>query len=311
MDDSRGMRLRGTGHAHAKVILIGEHTVVHGTPAIAVPVPRLQIDAIAYLGGTNTTTAPIISDTTRSGTDQAVQELLRRWGITDATVDLRLHIGIPPARGLGGSAACTAAAVRAVAQLCGRDLDAAELYDSVQFGERIAHGRASGIDTAAVIATDPIRFERGESRPAACGVRAGLIIADSGIRGETRPAVAAVAARLAADPRRGSEILTHARELVEESAEFLSAGRIAELGRALSEFHRVLGGLGVSLPRLDHLAEAALRAGAHGAKLTGGGLGGCVIALADPDTESQQRIRAALTEAGAIRTWVTTLGGAS
>ncbi|MFC4128693.1 mevalonate kinase [Nocardia rhizosphaerae] len=306
----------GVGHSHAKAILLGEHTVVHGTPAVAFPLPALPVRAIARRGLHDTDFGPgaaghfrfsvgaVGADGTESGPRVAVEEALRRWGLGGEPVEVRIDCDIPLARGLGSSAACAGAAVRAVADLYGRIVDPGSLYELVQCGEQVAHGRASGIDAGAVLASGPILFERGIARPIAFAVDADLVLADTGVPGSTQQAVAGVRRRLARDPRAARGQLDRADALITSAAADLAAGRTAALGAAMLEFQGLLAELGVSTPQIDELVRAALDAGAFGAKLTGAGLGGCVLALAA--TGTAPAVRDALRRAGAVRTWTVT-----
>ncbi|MFC4373835.1 mevalonate kinase [Nocardia halotolerans] len=305
---------QGEGRAHAKAILLGEHSVVHGTPAIAFPVPTLSVRALARPGSAGavseapadghfrfTAGATVATDPTPSGPRVAVEEALRRWGISDDPVEVLVECAIPLARGLGSSAACAGAAVRAVADLHGRTLDPATLYDLVQCGEQVAHGRASGIDARAVLSDGPIRFQRGTAAPMTIGVDAVLVIADTGAPGSTQQAVAGVRRTLERDRAAAQRLLTRASGLIEAAAADLSAGRARSLGRAMVDFQELLAELGVSTAHIDSLVTAALGAGAYGAKLTGAGLGGCVLALAEAPLVPD--VRAALRHAGAAQTW--------
>ncbi|MEV0031979.1 mevalonate kinase [Nocardia sp. NPDC050793] len=312
----------GTGRAHGKAILLGEHTVVHGTPAIAFPLPALSARGVAHrdrpgvarenlagqhfrfvAGGIGT------QERASSGAHVAVEEALRRWGLAGEVVEVALDCEIPPARGLGSSAACAAAAVRAVADLYDRTIDSDALYEVVQCGEQFAHGRASGVDASTAVANGPIWFRTGAARELAIGLDATLVIADTGVSGATQHAVAAVRRKLETDQRAAKRLLERATDLVESAAADLAAGHAESLGKTLLEFQELLTELGVSTPEIDTLVTAAHDAGAFGAKLTGGGLGGCVLALTDTGDDAA-RVRAALSRAGAARTWIVPTRGA-
>ncbi|MFG2004906.1 mevalonate kinase [Spirillospora sp. NPDC048911] len=284
----------GVGVAHGKAVLLGEHTVVYGTPAIAVPIPALAVSASARVrrDGARTQGKPDLEVAVDDG------------------LEFTLDSAIPSGRGLGSSAACAAAAVRAAADLHGETVDAETLHELVQKSERVAHGRASGVDARAVVARGPIWFEDGDARPLAVGVDAVVVVADTGVPGGTRKAVDRVRARLAADPRSAEETLARAAWLVRGAVDDLAAGRVAALGQRMLDFHDVLAWLGVNTPEIDRLVAAAIEAGALGAKVTGGGLGGCVIALADPRDDAAHLCEA-MEQAGAARTWPVELGGAS
>jgi mevalonate kinase len=313
----------GFGRAHAKIILIGEHTVLYGLPAIAIPMPSLTIYAVArHTAGSKidgslpkqpidltedfkyrfTCSADIPEQSCDSGPATAVRAAMRRWNVGHATVEVTIRSSIPPARGLGSSAGFAAAAVRAVAHLCGKSLNDRALYDFVQIGERVAHGRASGVDAAGTIALGPIMFENSVIRPITSRLEAALVVADTGIAGDTRYAVSLVRATLKRSRLDAQRLLTTAAAVTESALSALVAGHPASLGRWMTEFHSLLCELGVSTAEIDRLIAVALESGAHGAKLSGSGLGGCVLALTDPNNAIP--MSAALTAAGAVRTWI-------
>ncbi|KAB2346911.1 mevalonate kinase [Actinomadura rudentiformis] len=293
----------GAGVAHGKAVLLGEHTVVYGTPAIAVPIPALAVSASARL-------RHYASDKRKPDLEVALDDALRYWKRDGDDLEFTFDSSIPSGRGLGFSAACAAAAVRAAADLYGETMDADTLHDLIQKSERVAHGRASGVDARTVVARGPIWFEDGDARPLAVGADAVVVVADTGIPGATRKAVDHVRARLAADPRWAEDTVAQAASLVRGAVEDLAAGRVAALGQRMLDFHDVLACLGVNTPATDRLVTAAVEAGALGAKVTGGGLGGCVIALADPHGDAAHLCEA-LQQAGAVRTWPVQMGSAS
>lgn len=318
----------GTGHAHGKATLVGEHTAVYGLPAIAIPLPGLTVDAVARFAaespppGRNTmrhildreyltcrfTCDPDDSTTgVQFGPAIAVRAALRRWMIDHDSVEVSVGSSIPPARGLGSSAALAAAAVRAVANLLGESLEDRVLFELVQCGKQVAHGRASGVDAATVIAPEPVWFEADIAHPIVSGLDAALVLADSGVGGNTRQAVEVARNVLGSRRADARGLLAKAAAITECAVTALEAGQAAALGCQMTEFHAFLHKLGVSTARLDRLVSAALRAGAHGAKLTGAGLGGCMLALTEPDNAAA--VSAALADAGAQRTWTLPLGG--
>lgn len=305
----------GTGSAHGKLILLGEHTVVYGAPAIAFPIPEFRVDALARLRrGVSNLDGPDAyrfscgdsadTQSAESGPKVAVDEALRRWRRSGDVIDIGLSCDIPPARGLGSSAACACAAVRAVATLYGQRIDHRSLYDIVQCGEHIAHGRASGVDTSAALSPAPIWFQTGRARPITVRIDAALVIADTGIAAATKRAVGDVRATLQRNPVHAQRLLDRATAITTAAAEDLALGRATALGRRLVEFQLLLDELGVSTPELDRLITAAHDAGALGAKLTGGGSGGCVIALTDNNRCGPVALSERLLAAGATRTWI-------
>ncbi|PRI11425.1 mevalonate kinase [Leucobacter massiliensis] len=307
-------RGHGIGSAHAKAILFGEHAVVYGAPAIAVPLHQLEVETRirSTPGHELRIESELFAGTASSAPERlrpvitAVRAALAAVGRPDDQVQLRVRSAIPHGRGLGSSAAVAAAVARAAADLTGAELGADAFHEIVQQAERVAHGNPSGIDARAVAAAGPIRFHEG--RVCATGVGAPLtfVLADSGRPGSTAEAVAGVRERRAADPVAMDRALAQLSELAEGSVLDLELGDRPALGARMLQAHELLGRIGVSTVRLDALVDAARAAGAHGAKLTGGGLGGCVLALADSEQQAEH-IALALRAAGARRTWTTTV----
>lgn len=302
----------GTGYAHAKAILLGEHAVVYGTPALAVPVHGLGVEA-------RVRPAPqgVHVDSELFAGDASSAPDLVRPVVTalSAALDLvglapgaqvRILSSLPHERGLGSSAAVAAAVARAVADLASVQLGPDALYRIVQEAERHSHGNPSGLDARAVVADTPIRFRRGRVSQVHVGATTTFVLADSGQAGSTATAVAGVRARLDQDRASVDQTFARIAELVEEGAARLASGDVAGLGQVMTHNHRLLAGLGVSSSSLDTLVAAATAAGSAGAKLTGGGQGGCVIALADSEDHADE-LAAALRAAGAARTWTTTV----
>jgi mevalonate kinase len=313
----------GIGRAHAKAILLGEHAVVYGTAALAVPIPQLSATASAGWSADTCDTAggsgaggdlsfAMTGSLSRAMVTQASDGLRRlaaafrtRMGVPDGSrLDVIVDGTIPPGRGLGSSAATSRAVVLALANLFERDLADSAVFDLVQTAENMAHGRASGVDAVAVGAAAPLLFRAGQVRELAIGCDTLLIVADSGTAGSTREAVELLRAGFG---RQGTQerFLRRAGELIDTAVAALAAGRAQELGAQLTDYHELLRTAGLSTERIDAMVKAALDAGSLGAKITGGGLGGCMIALTRP--EHARNVTVHLHEAGAVQTWVVPL----
>jgi mevalonate kinase len=297
---------------HGKVILIGEHAVVYGQPAIALPVTSVtaqvelrrydaaHIDSDLYVG--LSTVAPDEVEPVRA----AVRAVSRVVGFAEDEVGVTIRSTIPVARGLGSSAAVAAAIVEAASEASGVDLTDDERYELIQTSERIAHGTPSGLDARTVVSDVPLLFQQGETTDLTVGAEFGFVIADTGNASATAPALAGVRALLATEPEMVEDAIGRLGELTLQARDALAAGDADLLGASLNEAHTHLGRIDVSSPELDSLVEAARAAGALGAKLTGGGLGGCIIALAATPAASGE-LADALTTAGAARVWSMTL----
>ncbi len=318
---------RGAGAAHAKAILFGEHAVVYGAPAIAIPVDSLTAEATIERGGpaglriaSSLYTGPVDGAPARlTPVVTAIRASLERAGLAElarseagaSAADagavahgalVTIASSIPHERGLGSSAAVAAAIARAAFDLAGAELDGETLFDLIQTAERVAHGKPSGIDARTVAATGAIRFTRGAVAPIRIGAPLILAFADTGHPGSTAQAVGSVQALREREPASTDALLSRLAEIAEHSIEDLAAGDRAAVGAAMSEAHAILHRVGVSSDHLDAIVAAACAAGASGAKLTGGGLGGCVIAVASSTAHAEQ-IGAAMRDAGAERTW--------
>jgi mevalonate kinase len=295
-----GGRENAVGRAGGKVILLGEHAVVHGTPAIAVGLPDKTIVSARFAEGpTALDIAPWGLRARVDGNDPAdtaLRSLVEALGAPQDGIVLSGTTELPVRAGLGASASIAAAAARAVSALLGRDPSAAELYAAVQASERAFHGSPSGVDAAAVLGTGVLRFSRADGAVRLDVPAPELVIVHTGAPGDTHVTVAAFAARLSADPAEGARRLDALRGIVERGVDALGRRDHAELGRLMDENHAHLAWFGVSTDELDRACVEARAAGALGAKLTGGGGGGCAIALVLPRDRS--RVAARLRSAG-------------
>ncbi|MFN8377160.1 MAG: mevalonate kinase [Anaerolineae bacterium] len=298
--------------APAKIILFGEHAVVHGQPAIAAPVSSVRAFASAVPARQGSGVEIDVADlgerlvVSPSGDPpdhplaRAVRLVLQASKLVSADLQITLRSEIPIASGLGSGAALTAALMRALSHAVGEDLDEASLNALVYEVEREFHGTPSGIDNTVVVYERAIYFVRGQS-PAllAVGQPFDLIVADTGIRSSTKESVAGVHALLAADPVGTRPVIEAVGGLVEQARDAIASGDIGALGPLMDENHRLLQRLTVSSVELDQLVQVARGAGAWGAKLSGGGRGGNLIALCPPGVEAE--VSAALVAAGAQR----------
>ncbi len=175
--------------------------------------------------------------------------------------------------------------------------------------EKIHHGTPSGIDNTVVSHQKPLYYRKGENfRFLKIPTPFSILIADSGKPGNTLGAVQQVRQGWMNDPEGYNQIFTSIGKISENALIKIQAGAPLELGPLMDQNHELLADLGVSTPKLDHLVQTAKNSGALGAKLSGGGLGGHVIALVE---DQANQIAVDLMAAGAVSTLVTTLGTSS
>lgn len=325
------------GRSTGKVILMGEHAVVHQQPAIAIPFSGVHVHAHI-----RKSKHPLsISCDFYSGVAYQMPEVLKSLKFAihrslEVIQELRpeltvpvptrsywqghaitnrqsafaecpnLHIeiesSIPAERGMGSSAAVAVAVVRGLFAYYQVPLNDSTLYEIVQASEKIAHGNPSGIDTATTSGKNPIYFIKGQEPEAvALKMDAVLIVADTGVTGHTLEAVQAVQ-QLLNTSSTAQEALQQIGTLTQQARFALENNQASVLGQLMTQNHRLLQQLAVSNEPLDHLVTTALEAGALGAKMTGGGLGGCMIALAS-NLKEATRVSQALAQAGATQTW--------
>lgn len=304
--------------AIAKIILVGEHAVVFGQPAIAVPVTERQATALVEPGRPRTGIVLHAENLGRrylldaAAPDEplafTVRNVLRRLGVRNEP-DLRISVTstIPIASGLGSGAAVASALVRALSAYCGVALPPDQISALVYETEKLHHGTPSGIDNTVVAYEQPVWFRQDTPvEPFTVSVPFHFLIADTGIPSPTRVTVAEVRERRAADPNRYEAIFSRIGMVVEAARLALESGDRAALGRLMNANQDLLRQLEVSAPENERLIEAALAAGAAGAKLSGGGRGGNVIALVNP--EEADVVERALVAAGATSVFQTVLG---
>jgi len=277
-----------TGFARGKVILLGEHSVVHGTPALAMGMDRgVEIRALSRGHGLGLSIEEwglkARSDGAAPG-DRALAALASALGVEQAGISLEGVVALPPRAGLGASAAMGAAAARAITELLERDVSFNDLFAAVQASERIFHGNPSGLDAAVALEGGLIRFSKDDGPRNLNADRPPIVIVNSREHGDTRRTVGSFADKLESGGGEGRRRLARMGELVKAGIEALKHGDLSLLGGIMNENQLHLSWFGVSTPSLDSICKTALAAGALGAKLTGGGGGGCAIALTSPES---------------------------
>ncbi|NWG22750.1 MAG: mevalonate kinase [Chloroflexi bacterium] len=317
MDDHIISRASACG----KIILCGEHAVVYARPAIALPLASIRAHAVITRGIPGAGLCFVAPDLGRrwllaATPDDPMAELvtttLRRLGVTQP-LDLRITVTseLPIASGMGSGAAIATAVVRALAAALDRTLEPADISAQVYDSERRYHGTPSGIDNTVVAYEQAIWFQRRAEpphviEPITIGAPFTLLIGDTGVRSATRMPVGDVRRRWQEDPAHYEALFDQVAAIVTRTRTVLASGDLGTLGALLNQNQELLERIGVSSPELERLVDAARSAGAYGAKLSGAGWGGVMIALVDDG--SADSVRSALVQAGATRVLQTTVG---
>jgi mevalonate kinase len=299
-------------YAPGKIILFGEHAVVYGRPAIAVPVTQVQAQVKIEDGEEGQGIVIVARDLRRTFTvgkkeakevinplQAMVANTLRYLGLgLQRDLTITIESTIPIARGLGSGAAVSTAMTRALAGHFSRELTAQEVSGLVYEVEKLHHGTPSGIDNTVIAYQRPIYFIR-DQKLETFQVRKPLlfVIADTGVESPTKMVVGAVRQAWQRSKERYEALFDRVGDVAVRARRAIEEGEVEEVGRLMDENHRLLQMMGVSSPQLDALVKAAKCKGALGAKLSGAGRGGNIIALVNPQT--CKRVKDALENEGA------------
>lgn len=300
--------------APGKIILFGEHAVVYGHPALAVPVTQVHVDVeiVESSRAGIWIHAPIIdlhAELNSLPADHAIAAVIlkaiRRFDISPLP-DLEVNISstIPVAAGLGSGAAVSVALIRALSLAFSRPMTDHEVNVLAYEIEKIHHGTPSGIDNTVITYGKPVYFMKDRSTEVfKVGKPFTIVIGDTGILAPTKESVGDVRRLWIRDQFPIENIFNEIAQIALIGRRSIESGRTEMLGELMDHNHAFLQELTVSSPELDHLVEAARKAGALGAKMSGGGRGGNMIALVEQ--AQAESVAAALMSAGAKRTIIT------
>jgi len=303
MDEAARKRL---GVARGKLILLGEHAAVFGQPALACPVPvhvRAQISdsedgihMVVPAWGLEYRLAP---GRKRRPWERSAYQILEELGLEDEHMRISVFSDLPRGMGLGSSAAMAVAIIRAMSKRFKLNLSVERVNEIAWQCEQFAHGSASGVDNTVSAYETTMLYRKGEPpevRPVIAGADTWLVIGISSEESLTAVTVENINSARSLNPGPYDRIFKEIGDLVEEARGCLEQGRLEQLGDLMNINHGLLNGLQLSTPELEQLVDAARMGGALGAKLTGGGAGGAMVALC---AESCGPVRDALEKAGA------------
>lgn len=310
----------GTGAAGGKVIILGEHAVVYGHPALAASldrgvVVRVEEDARGprFEAPHWNVSLPLEAAADAQPLSQALERVRLAVAPNLTRVVLRVEDRLPLGSGLGSSAALTVAVARALAQARQAPLAPDELMRVVQNAEQVFHGTPSGVDQACVVTGGIIRFVRREGAPHLVEEIAAphpvlAVVALLRPHVGTKEAVEGLRARRLTHPRTINALMGELGALADDGVAALRKGDLSGLGEHMNLAHGILHALGVSSPDLDQLVAWGRTYGALGAKLTGAGVGGAVVMLTDGDPGRMEQLVVKLRGHGA-QAFGVTLGG--
>jgi len=293
--------------APAKIILFGEHFVVYGEPAIVLAIDKRAYatvkrrkDSRIYINSTDLEISGYFeknrffaecggqeAESKLKPIKTAVQKVLGTSG-KNAGITVEIHSSIPVAAGLGSSAAVVAAVAKATSHLLHVELSKEDIFNITLESERLVHGTPSGIDPTIATYGGVLLFQKGkgftridvkENIP--------LIIGNTKIERSTGELVSMVRQKREKYPSIIKPLIKVSGKITLKAVEALENHDFHVLGELMNINHALLCAIGVSNEPLDKLIHAAREAGSYGAKLTGAGGGGCMIALSPPKRTKQ------------------------
>ena len=296
---------RGIGKSHSKIILIGEHSVVYGYPAIAIPLKKIEIECTIEEAKSN-----FFYDETDT-LSVAIFTALKYLKKENAKIKYKITAQIPQKRGMGSSAAVSIAAIRAIFNYFGENLEDELLKKLVNTAEIVAHKTPSGLDAKTCLSDKAIRFVKNKGFSYIdLNLDAYLVIADTGIYGNTGEAIQNVKnlgdkAELSLKKlgRLTDEMTRILTGNIENKEEKIRREKISKIGEIMTAANTELGKLNITIEKTELFVKTAIENGAAGAKISGGGLGGCVIALAE-NLEIMEKVKDGFTKCEAENIWV-------
>lgn len=294
---------RTTATAHAKVILLGEHAVVYGRPAIAVPIPNAVTAEVCDSDNPTEIIVPAWDldgklEESNSIWWSTIRDVFRELGVDKRKFAIHVKPNIPAAMGLGGSAAIAVAIVRAVARHFKLGLNDEEVNHFAFLCEKAAHGTPSGIDNTIATYGKPLAYQSGE-QPRRDFIELehplNLVIGISDKPSLTVDMVAGVRERWRKNSQLYEQLFDNFAQVAETGIQAVKDGDYATLGHMMTINHGLLSAIQVSSPELDRMVQIAKDNDALGAKLTGAGGGGSIVAVCNGNSDI---IAGALTKAG-------------
>ena len=299
----------GKGSGYGKVILFGEHFVVHGAPGIVSAIDSTTDAEVKKTGKAiairdERKTAKGYSEEKRLQQLESIDRMLKAMGI-DPQTPLSIWIGgtLPGFSGLGASAASSVAIARAIAEELGMDVPNKRINEVAYEAEKAYAGNPSGIDNTAATFGGLMWFQKSLTGGANTIERisiqkpAEIILGSTGKVANTKAMVEGVAERKRQNPQRYDLLFKQAEALAYAGRKALKVYDLKKMGELMNENHRLLQEIEVSSRELDLLVDIARKQGAYGAKLTGGGGGGCMTALT-PTKDLQERVAKAIEKEG-------------
>jgi mevalonate kinase len=298
----------GEGHGFGKVILFNEHFVVHRIPGIASAIGAMTTARAEKAEGggieieDNRPATPGYIQSKLEQQKRSLDNMMKAAGFDADKNPIKITLGgdLFVASGIGASAASCTAIARALSDEFSLGFSDERINEIAYEGEKAYAGNPSGIDNTAATFGGLIWFQKGDPNVIErikLKEPVEIVMGNTGINADTEKAVAGVAERKEQNPEKYNELFNQAGKLVLQARKALEDFDLQRVGELMNENHRLLQGIEVSCKELDMLVDLARENGALGAKMTGGGLGGNMVALT-PGKELQEKVAKAIHDAG-------------
>jgi mevalonate kinase len=302
------MEMTGEGIGFGKAIFFNEHFVVYGVPAIVSAIGKYTVAKIESHSESeliirdNRQATPNYKEEKINQQKDSLIRILKAMDVDSSKNKLKIELGgnLYASSGIGASAASCVAIAKALSEHFNLNLSDDEINNIAYEGEKGYHGTPSGIDNTASTFGGLIWFEKGSKNiieKITLPNSIEIVIGNTGKIANTALAVAGVKERREKSSEKYNEIFERAKNIAFLARRAFNDEDLEEIGKLMNENHKLLQQIQVSSRELDFLVDIARENGALGAKLTGGGLGGNIIALT-PGKDLQERVANAIEKEG-------------
>jgi len=299
----------GKGSGYGKVILFGEHFVVHGIPGIVsavdattdAEVKKVDVSGINIIDERKGSVG--YTEKKKIQQKESIDKMLEAMKLdNDVSLDIWIGGNLPSFSGIGASAASSVAIARAISEEFGLNLSDERINEASYEAEKAYAGTPSGIDNTAATFGGLLWFKKNINGPdmiekLSIKEPVEIVMANSGVVADTKEMVLGVTERKKKYPENYDKIFKQEEELVVEARKALENFDLKKVGQLMDMNHKLLQDIEVSCKELDHLVKVARENGAYGAKMTGGGGGGCIVALT-PGKKLQEQVAKAIEKEG-------------
>lgn len=305
------MNLLGTGSSGSKIILTGEHAVVHGIPAIAIPFNGVKTTVNIYKTNNDVTVdSKFHNGPLRDGVEsinglkRLIVKLFKDENIKLDGYHFEIISNIESQRGMGSSAAVSVALVKAFYDAFNIELTDHKLIENAMYAEQIHHTNPSGLDVYTLVYQKPVWFIRNKGfETIDINLEANLVIIDTNLMSQTRTSVEAVERLKKEQPEFVEKIFNQIKNVSIKARTALENNDLETLEKVIELNQQLLTQINVSSDIIDSTIKRAKSLGIKSMKLTGGGIGGCVIGFSN-DLEVILKLKKSFRNV-----WIDNLGG--